>query len=95
MNTDLFVTLGDPKFDVKADMLIVFDISDILVERMIGYLISSLSLNEERWSWMIGLYIRSICCPFPLCKWAILKALDWYLVSYSICIFTSSKNWLK
>ncbi len=48
MNTDLFVTLGDPKFEVKADMFIVFDISDILVERMIGYLISSLSLNEER-----------------------------------------------
>jgi hypothetical protein len=48
MKTDLLVTLGDPKFEVSADIFIVFDISDILVDLMIGYLISSLSLNEER-----------------------------------------------
>ena len=50
MKTDLLVTLGDPKLEVNADILMVFDISDILVDRIIGYLISSLSLNEERWS---------------------------------------------
>jgi hypothetical protein len=47
MNTDLLVTFGDPKLDVKADIFIVFDISDIFVDLMIGYLISSLSLNEK------------------------------------------------
>ena len=50
MKTDLLVTLGDPILEVKADMLRVLDISDILVERIIGYLISSLILNDERWS---------------------------------------------
>ena len=50
MNIDLLVTLGDPKLEVNADILIVFDISDILLDRIIGNLISSLSLNEERWS---------------------------------------------
>jgi hypothetical protein len=30
--------------------LIVFEISDILVDLIIGYLISSLILKDERWS---------------------------------------------
>jgi hypothetical protein len=48
MKMERLETFGDPKFDVKVDILIVFEISDILVDLIIGYLISSLILKDER-----------------------------------------------
>lgn len=50
MKTERFVTFCDPKFYVKVEILIVFDISDILVDLITGYLISSLIRKDERWS---------------------------------------------
>ena len=50
MKMERLETFGDPKFDVNVDILIVFEISDILVDLIIGYLISSLILKDERWS---------------------------------------------
>jgi len=38
MNTERLVTLGDPRFEVIVEILIVFDISDIIFEDyIIGY----------------------------------------------------------